>query len=197
MEGGLLGGIDRHGDGGARAFAAAPPVGEFHDDAALLKDCGLTQNAKGLLRRHGHGLKEALCLQPVAQEFGFFRSGAHGGQKGVQCGLIFLAGVKLQGTGQRQVLGLAGGAEFFGEGGQEGEGTLGVGLVFGEVEGHAPDHMPGGALLAQPGLHALSGKLGDVLGQIQPPAFEDLGGEVFGPSEGGGGGDEGFSVSKY
>jgi hypothetical protein len=34
-------GINGHGDGGAGAFAAAPPVGEFHDDAALLKHGGV------------------------------------------------------------------------------------------------------------------------------------------------------------
>ncbi len=194
MEGGLFRRVHGDTDGGAGAFAAAPPVGQFHDDAAFLERGAFFEQAEGLGRGHGQGLEKAARLQPLAHEPGAGGGGAHGFEQRGERGLVFLPGVKLEGARQREVLGLAGSVELFGEGGEEGEGALSVGLVFRQVEGDASDGVPGGVFEAQPvpdTARVGCDEGGDMPGQGLPPAQGGLGREVLRAWKGRRGGEEG------
>ena len=78
VEGGFFRRVNGDADGGARAFAAAPPVGQLHDDAAFLEGVAFLEEAEGLGRGHGQGLEEAACLEPLADERG---AGGGGGAR--------------------------------------------------------------------------------------------------------------------
>ena len=98
-----------------------------------------------------------------------------------------MRGVLLERPAQGLVLHLPLRRQAVGEGGQEGEGVIGVALVLGEVERHAADESPLGIALAQIALRPAGMPLDLGAGErveVAPPAGEDVRVQVFQPGHG-------------
>src|ERR1700738_1082401 len=95
-------------------------------------------------------------------------------------GLIFRPGVLLQSAGQRQMLRFT----LFGEpmriGGQKGEWTIWIALVFRKMKGHPPDSLPQRVLRFEPSGQAGGGTFTDhQRAKFLPESLQQLGGEKF------------------
>ena len=68
----------------ARGAAAFPPVGQFYNEAALLEQRDLADEAVGIAGSPGERLEEPAGLDQLAHERALLRGGAHGLKEGIR-----------------------------------------------------------------------------------------------------------------
>ena len=155
VQGRPLAGVDRGHDLGPGALA--PPVGEADAYAALVEGRRALEIGKSLAGHPGLGPVDGAAVQHLLHPGQSLSRLAEGLEQPHEGRLVLSLGVLLEGVGQGQVPGLALFVEACGVGGQEGEGMIGIVLVFRQMEEDAAHVAPLRGFSLEEGGHAALG----------------------------------------
>ncbi len=135
----------------------------------------------GLGRRPRHRLVHLAGVDQLAQPGVLFRGALQRDQEVEQRLSVAARGGLLERAPQRAVLHLAAGARPHGVGGEEGEGTIVVPAVLGQVQAHLADRVPRGMACAEPvsdGAAVRADLLGEGAMEVGPARGDPVGIDV-------------------